>query len=123
MLHISKILAGVILLVSAPAMADHHFSIKAIDDIKVTNTNLVHFELRDGTTVTGNLPNCDVMEFVDITGPNNLGLYANGVRSVRNGTKITFLNLKERTLRKKAVGSCQVQNLGEIHDNLLLAKT
>lgn len=112
-----------LLISSGTALADHHFPIKAIDDIKVTNTNLVHFELRNGTTVTGNLPGCDVMQFVDITGPDNLGLYANGVRSVKNGTKITFLNLRERTLRKRAVGSCQVQNLGETNVNLLLAKT
>lgn len=112
-----------LLISSGTAMADHHFSVKAIDDIKVTNTNLVHFELRDGTTVVGSLPGCDVMQFVDITGPDNLGLYANGVRSVKNGTKITFLNLRERTLRKKEVGSCHVQNLGETNVNLLLAKT
>ena len=112
-----------LLISSGTALADHHFPIKAIDDIKVTNTNLVHFELRNGTTVIGNLPGCDVMQFVDITGPDNLGLYANGIRTVKNGTKITFLNLRELTLRKKAIGSCHVQNLGEADVKILLAKT
>ena len=112
-----------LLISSGTALADHHFPIKAIDDIKVTNTNKVYFELKDGTTVAGNLPNCDVMQFANITGKDHLGLYANGVRFVKNGTKLTFLDLSERKLRKKAVGSCKISNLGEINDNLLLAKT
>lgn len=112
-----------LLISSGTALADHHFPIRAIDDIKVTNTNQVHFELRNGQTVVGNLPGCDVMQFVDITGENQLGLYANGHKFVKNGTKITFLNLNERKLRKRSVGSCVIDNLGETNANLLLAKT
>lgn len=112
-----------LLISSGTALADHHFPMRAIDDIKVTNTNQVHFELRNGQTVVGDLPGCDVMQFVGITGENQLGLYANGHKFVKNGTKITFLNLNERKLRKKAVGSCVVDNLGETNDILLLAKT
>ena len=112
-----------LLISSGTALADHHFPIRAIDDIKVTNTNQVHFELRNGQTVVGNLPGCDVMQFVDITGENQLGLYANGHKFVKNGTKITFLNLNERKLRKRPVGSCVIDNLGEKDAVLLLAKT
>ena len=112
-----------LLLSSGTALADHHFPIRAIGDIKVTNTNQVHFELRNGQTVVGNLPGCDVMQFVDITGENQLGLYANGHKFVKNGTKITFLNLNERKLRKRPLGSCVIDNLGETDAVLLLAKT
>lgn len=112
-----------LLISSGTALADHHFPMRAIGDIKVTNTNQVHFELRNGQTVVGNLPGCDVMQFVSITGEDQLGLYANGRKFVKNGTKITFLNLNERKPRKKAVGSCVIDNLGEIDAVLLLAKT
>jgi len=112
-----------LLISSGTALADHHFPIKAIDDIKVTNTNKIHFELRNGETVTGVLPNCDVMSFVEQTGAENLGLYAHGAKMVKNGSKITFLNLGEKRLRKRAIGSCQVDNLGGTDDSILLAQT
>jgi len=112
-----------LLISSGTALADHHFPIRAIGDIKVTNTNQVHFELRNGKTVVGNLPGCDVMQFVNVTGEDQLGLYANGQKFVKNGTRITFLNLNERKLRKRALGSCAIDNLGETDAVLLLAKT
>lgn len=112
-----------LLATSGTALADHHFPIRAIDDIKVTNTNKIHFELKNGDTVIGALPNCDVMSFVEQTGVENLGLYANGTKFVKDGSKITFLDLSERRLRKRAVGSCQVDNLGGTDDSILLAQT
>lgn len=111
-----------LLISSGTALADHHVYTKAVDHIKVTNTNKVHFELKTGQTITGDLPNCDVMQFVEITGNNNLGLYTSGRRFVTEGSRITFVNLGERNMRKRAVGSCNVQNLGERNVDLLLAK-
>ena len=111
-----------LLATSGTALADHHFPLRAIDDIKVTNTNKVYFELKNGYTMVGDLPGCDVMQFADITGKDNLGLFANANRFVKNGSKITFLDLSERP-RRRVVGSCKVSNIGETDVNLLLAKS
>ena len=102
-----------LLLSSGTALADNHVPIRAISDIKVTNTNKVHFELRNGNLVVGDLPNCPVMEYVDMVGAENLGLYSHASSVVKDNTKITFLNLSEKKLRKKAVGSCRVSDLQE----------
>ena len=102
-----------LLLSSGTALADHHVPIRAISDIKVTNTNKVHFELRNGNIVVGNLPNCPVMEYVNVVGAENLGLHSHAHGVVKNNTKITFLDLSERKLRKRAVGSCRVSDLQE----------
>lgn len=112
-----------LLLTSGPALADVTLPIRAISDIKVTNTNKVHFELRNGTTVIGELPNCPVMEYASQTGEDNLGLYANGAGIVKDGSRITFLDLSGRTLRKRAVGSCRIDNLGDTDDYALLAQS
>jgi hypothetical protein len=116
------IVAMLILLASGPALADHHVPIRAISDIKVTNTNQVHFELKDGNTVIGDLPNCDVMQFVEQVGDNNLGLFTRAVRSIREGSRIVFLNLDEKRIRSKAIGSCEISNIGDKNDFNLLAK-
>ena len=99
----------ILLLNSGPALADNHVPIRAISDIKVTNTNQIHFELRNGETVVGDLPDCDIQSFVDaVDHTDHLGLYANSSRSVREGTRIIFLDLKEKRLRKRSLGHCEV---------------
>ena len=102
-----------LLLSSGTALADNHVPSRAISDIKVTNTNKVHFELRNGNLVVGDLPNCPVMEYVDMVGAENLGLYSHASSVVKDNTKITFLNLSEKKLRKRAIGSCRVSDLQE----------
>ena len=99
----------ILLLNSGPALADNHVPIRAISDIKVTNTNQIHFELRNGETVVGMLPGCDIQSFVDaVDHTDNLGLYANSSHAVRDGTRITFLDLTEKRLRKRSLGRCEV---------------
>jgi hypothetical protein len=117
------VVAMLILLASGPALADVTLPIRAISDIKVTNTSKVHFELKNGTSFVGTLPNCPVMQYASQTGVDNLGLYANGARIVKDGSKITFLDLNQRTLRKRIVGSCKIDKLGDTDDYTLLAKS
>lgn len=103
-----------LLLASGTALADNHVPIRAVSDIKVTNTNKVHFELKNGNTVVGNLPNCDVMSFVNqVDNPSRLGLYSHSTNVLRDNSKITFLDLDERRLHKRAIGSCRVSDLKE----------
>jgi hypothetical protein len=101
----------VLLLSSGTALADNHIPIHGIADIKVTNTNKIFFEMRNGNTIEGLLPNCNIEKYISkISNPiTGLGLYAHGKRYVKDSGIITFLNLEERKLSRRSLGSCEVR--------------
>ena len=101
----------VLLASSGTALADNHVPIHGIADIKVTNTDKILFEMRNGETIEGLLPNCNTEKFISqISDPvTGLGLYAHGKRYVKDSGTITFINLEERKLSRRSLGSCEVR--------------
>lgn len=100
------------LLFSNAVMASDHISQKSIKDINITETGKIFIETRHNKYEGKFIQHCPVKKYIDLTvfsGQDNLGLYAHGL--IKAGSKITFLDQKERTVRKKRLGSCKIQSL------------
>ena len=100
------------LLFSTAAMAADHISQKSIKDINITETGKIFIETNHNKYEGEFIQHCPVKKYIDLTvlsGNDNLGLYSHG--SIKPGSKITFLDQKERTVRKKRLGSCKIESL------------
>ena len=74
MLHVSKILAGLILVVSAPAMADNHIKRSELEQIALTRS-AIYFHLEDGSVYKGRIvqpKQCPTNRFRKVELPPNI---------------------------------------------------
>ena len=101
-----------LLISSGTALAEERILMRGVNDIHVTNTSKIIFELKSGEIYSGELQMCPVADHVLEAQGKVLGVTPLTNRPwITEGTKVAFSDMHNQDHRKKRLGTCEVTNI------------